>query len=407
MKPEEIKAEYEKVQADLAKVSDDMKAFAEKSQAEVAKAGELSKETRAKVDELLLAQGELQQQLKELNARQLEVEQLAADQKKGGRKERPKSAGELVAEQLQEAGVNSSFRGAHRVSIPRNAITSFDSNDNSIVYPDGRPGIIMGAFRMLTIRDLVAPGTTTSNSIEYVKETGFTNNAGVISENPTGTKAYSDIDYELATAPVRTIAHLFKASRQILDDLPAMRSAIDARARYGLQIAEETQLVYGNGTGNNLHGLIPQAESFVVPTGVSVSMEQRIDRIRLGMLQVNLADYPATGVVLNPIDWALIEMTKDQEGRYIVGQPQDGTSPRLWGLPVVATQAISPNEFLVGAFALAAQIFDRQSIEILVSTENDKDFEKNMVTIRAEERLAFAVYRPEALVTGSLSVAST
>ncbi|MGZ7967615.1 phage major capsid protein, partial [Pseudomonas aeruginosa] len=88
---------------------------------------------------------------------------------------------------------------------------------------------------------------------------------------------------------------------------------------------------------------------------------------------------------------------------YIIGSPQNGTTPTLWRLPVVETQAITQDEFLTGAFSLGAQIFDRMDIEVLVSTENDKDFENNMVTIRAEERLAFAVYRPEAFVSGSLT----
>ena len=63
---------------------------------------------------------------------------------------------------------------------------------------------------------------------------------------------------------------------------------------------------------------------------------------------------------------------------------------------------MAAGEFLTGAFSFAAQIFDRMDIEVLLSTENDKDFETNQISIRAEERLAFAVYRPEAFVTGDV-----
>ena len=146
------------------------------------------------------------------------------------------------------------------------------------------------------------------------------------------------------------------------------------------------------------------AETYAAPGGIVVTGEQRIDRLRLALLQAELSEFPADGIVLNPIDWAAIELTKDGEGRYIVGQPQEGTAARLWNRPVVATQAMQQDEFLTGAFRLGAQIFDRMDVEILISTENDKDFENNMVTIRAEERLAFAVYRPEAFVTGALTV---
>ncbi|MEG9312983.1 phage major capsid protein [Klebsiella pneumoniae] len=132
-------------------------------------------------------------------------------------------------------------------------------------------------------------------------------------------------------------------------------------------------------------------------------MPRRIDRLRLAVLQAVLAEYPASGFVLNPIDWAGIELTKDNEGRYIIAQPVNGGVPRIWGLPVVETQAMAQNNFLTGAFNMAAQIFDRMDIEVLLSTENEDDFIKNMVTIRAEERLALAVYRPEAFVTGTVT----
>lgn len=395
MPSENFEKQVTELNASLTKIGDQIKAQAEQVNKQIANHGEMQAETRAKVDELLTAQGELQ-------ARLSAAEQALVAGQKGEGEEQEKTAGQLVAEKLAEAGVNSSLRGSHRVAMPRSAITSIGESGGALVAPDRRPGIVAAPQRRLTIRDLVAPGTTDSNSIEYVRETGFTNSAAPVAEG--GAKPYSDLTFELENAPVRTIAHLFKASRQILDDAAALQSYIDARARYGLMLAEEGQLLYGNGTGANLHGIIPQAEAYAPPGGVVVEAEQRIDRIRLAILQSQLAEFPASGIVLNPIDWALIELTKDAENRYIIGSPQNGTTPTLWRLPVVETQAIAQDEFLTGAFSLGAQIFDRMDIEVLVSTENDKDFENNMVTIRAEERLAFAVYRPEAFVSGQLSV---
>lgn len=389
----QIEASQKQTQADLKAVGDQIKTYAERTEKEIKASGEMQAETRGKVDELLLKQGELQ-------ARMQDAEQKLVNAGKQHEPEIQQSAGQLVAAKISEEGLTSSFRGSRRVEVPRAAITSAPSSGGALVAPE-RGGIILAPQRRLTIRDLVAPGTTNSNAYEYVRETGFTNNAAVVGEGMA--KPYSDLKFELENANVRTIAHLFKGSRQILDDAAALQSFIDARARYGLLLAEEAQLLYGNGTGNNLHGIIPQAQVYAAPVGVVVQAVQRIDRIRLALLQATLAEFPSTGVVLNPIDWAAIELLKDGEGRYIIGKPQEGTAPRLWNLPVVETQAIVQDQFLVGAFSLAAQILDRMGIEVLVSTENDKDFENNMVTIRAEERLAFAVYRPEAFVTGDLT----
>lgn len=389
----QIEASQKQTQADLKAVGDQIKTYAERTEKEIKASGEMQAETRGKVDELLLKQGELQ-------ARMQDAEQKLVNAGKTHEPEVQQSAGQLVATKMTEEGVTSSFRGSRRVEVPRAAITSAPASGGALV-PAERVGGILAPQRRLTIRDLVAPGTTGSNAVEYVRETGFTNNAAIVGEGMA--KPYSELTFGLENANVRTIAHLFKGSRQILDDAAALQSYIDARARYGLLLAEEAQLLYGNGTGNNLHGIIPQAQAYAAPSGITVAAEQRIDRIRLALLQATLAEFPSTGVVLNPIDWAAIELLKDGEGRYIIGKPQDGTAPRLWNLPVVETQAIVQDQFLVGAFNLATQIFDRMGIEVLVSTENDKDFENNMVTIRAEERLAFAVYRPEAFVTGDLT----
>jgi HK97 family phage major capsid protein len=120
------------------------------------------------------------------------------------------------------------------------------------------------------------------------------------------------------------------------------------------------------------------------------------------MLQPVIALLPVSGTVLNPTDWTKIEMLKDGMGRYLIGDPQGVVQKRLWGLPVVDSLAMTAGTFLTGSFKQAAQIFDRMTVEILMSTENVDDFEKNMVSIRAEERLALVVKRPTAFITGNL-----
>ncbi|MFJ2970789.1 phage major capsid protein [Pseudomonas fulva] len=390
----DYEAQVKEINAALKGIGDQIKSQAEATEKQIKASGAMSEETRAKVDELLTKQGEL-------NARLGEAEQKLVNASRGQQhqEEPQKSVGALVIESEEMKDMNSSFRGSRRVSVPRAAITT--ATGGSLVAPQRLDTIAAPPPRRLTIRDLVAPGTTESNSIEYIRETGFTNNARTVAENTA--KPYSDLTFALATANVRTIAHLFKASRQMLDDAKALQSYIDGRARYGLMMAEEAQLLYGSGTGANLQGLMTVAQLYAAPTGVTVIGEQRIDRLRLALLQAELAEFPSDGIVLNPIDWAAIELTKDGEGRYIIGQPQDGTTPRLWNRPVVSTQAMTQDDFLVGAFKLGAQIYDRMEIEVLISTENDKDFENNMATIRAEQRLAFAIYREEAFVTGPLT----
>lgn len=383
----------EVISAELKKIGDQVKENGAKALAEAKKAGDMSAEMKPKIDELLVKQGELQ-------ARLQEVEQKAA-RRPGDDKPQAQSAGHRLINSPEfkawvDAGGVNSMQAAYVYSVPKAALTSISTtNTNTVgVPPDLQPGVIPGTQQRLTIRDLLTPGRTSSNMIQYVKETGFTNAAATVTES--AQKPESALVYALTQSAVVTIAHWIKASKQILDDFSALQSMIDERLRYGLKIVEETQLLKGSGTGNNLNGIYTQATAYSAP--ISVPSPTKIDTIRLMLLQAELAQYPATGIVLHPSDWAAIELTKETTGGYIFANPQSLATPTLWGRPVVATQSMTVDTALVGAFRLGAQIFDREDANVVISSENADDFIKNMVTIRAEERLALAVYRPEAFI---------
>ncbi|ULK98855.1 phage major capsid protein [Bradyrhizobium sp. I71] len=395
------------IEQSMAKAADDVKKSGETMQTEMKNLGKATAETTEKVDKALSQHGELAEKHGEIASRVTEIEQKLAARRSEQEPASQKSMGERFVESAEFKGFKG--KGAIRVQMNRADITnvtgtvgSNTSSSNSLVTSMRVPGIVTPPERKLTIRDLIAPGETAQGMVEFVQETGYTNNAAVVTEG--ATKPKSDLTFELKNAPVRTIAHIFKASRQILDDAPALRSYIDARARYGLRLTEETELLNGDGTGIHIKGLVPSATAFdaqFVPAN-----QTNIDVIRLAILQVFLANFPASGIVLHPTDWAKIQLTKDGQQRYIIGDPQNGNAPRLWNLPVVESQSMTVTEFLVGAFDLGAQIFDRMEIEVLLSTENSDDFEKNMVTLRAEERLALAIYRPESFIHGDFDTAT-
>ena len=378
--------------ADFDKRIDAIKAVAEKALTEAEKGVKLSDDEKDQIDEALTG-------FNETKARLADLEQKL--ERDNGRGEDNLTAGERFVQNEEFKAFASQTRPRGRVQVEVKDISSLTTNAagsvGTLVQPQ-RAAPVQLPQRRMTIRALLAPGTTNSNTIEYDREVGFTNSAAPVAEG--ALKPQSEIQYEEQTATVRTIAHWMRASVQILDDAAGLSSIIDNRLRYGLAYVEEQQLLNGSGTGSNLEGLVTAATAFAAPG--SLVADQLIDTIRLGMLQVALAEYPANGIVLNPIDWTFIEMLKDANENYLIGNPRGTLSPTLWGLPVVATQAMTEDKFLVGAFDLAAQIFDRQNATVEASTEDQDNFVKNKVTIRAEERLALAIYRPEALVYGDL-----
>lgn len=390
----------QQVSAKLEKVSSEFSQKAEDALSEARKSGNLSTETKNAVDKIATEHNALNEAMKTIQASVGELEQHVAGMNINAAKEVIQTVGQQLVSAEAMKDIRSSMEGGKRMSIPVKAELTTVDVPGQIIAPTRLPGIDQTPKQRLFIRDLIAPGRTQSNTIYYVKQTGFTNNAAVVPENTT--KPYSDIAFAEETTPVRTIAHMFKASKQILDDFAQLQSTVDAEMRYGLKYVEEQEILFGDGTGAHLKGIIPQAVAF--DPAFAVEKQTGIDVLRLAMLQAQLARFPASGHVLHFTDWARIELTKDELGRYILANPAQLTTPTLWGLPVVATEAAQfLGKFLTGAFNSGAQLFDREDANVVISTENADDFEKNMISIRCEERVALAVYRPEAFVFGSLT----
>lgn len=393
------------VKAELLRVGSDVRRTADDALRQAGTAGQLSAETKAAADKLLMEQGRLGEaqaaltaKLDAIETRSTDLEQKVADRlRAAGQRERPKSLGQLVAGHEDVAAfARRGAKGTMRITV-QNAITSSLSSAGDLIWSDREEGeIVRIPRRTMTIRALLMQGRTTSNLVEYAKQTTRTNSAAVVSEGVQ--KPESALVWDQADAAVRTIAHFIHVSRQAMDDAPLLQTEIDGELRYGLDLAEELEILKGDGTGQHLAGLVTEATAYSAP--FSVSGATIIDTLRLAMLQASLAEYPADGIVIHPTDWARIELLKDGENRYLFSSPRALSVPTLWGLPVVATQSMDADEFLVGAFATAATIYDRMDTEVLMSSEDRDNFVKNMITVRAEKRLALAVKRPAALVTG-------
>ncbi len=402
--------ELKTVQDGLAAIDGQIKEFSQKHASAIADSAKLSKEAKEQADALLTKQGEMLTAQKGILDRLQDQEQkLAKMQKDGIGEDETDTMGHALRQSMESGGLKSFLAAPNRnarIDIPmtRKALLNTGVTGAALNYPADQvlPRPLGPLVRRLTIRDLLAPGRTSKSVIFYPRESGFTSGAAPVSEG--SLKPSSDITFELITEHVRTIAHLMDISLQMLDDVDFIESYISGRMIYQLKLVEEAQLLTGSGTGQNLEGIYTVATLYSNTT--SIPNETDIDKLRLALLQVELANANATGIILNPTDWAKIELLKETTGGYIFAHPQNVTTPRLWGRDVVSTAAMTAGRFLVGDFAAHAQIFDRQDANVAISFENKDNFERNMATIRVEERLALAVYRPEAFVKGRLETAT-
>jgi HK97 family phage major capsid protein len=339
------------------------------------------------------------QQIEAQGARLTEIEQHLARRLTGGGPAVIQSLGaQVVASDGYKNFKAAGLRGTGRIAVM--AMTSDASSAGPLIAPDRQSSPVMLPRQRLKVRDLLAPGQTNSNLVQFTRQTGRTNNAAVVTE--AGQKPESNITFEQVDAPVRTIATWIPVSRQAMDDAPLLQSTIDTELRYMIDITEEQELLNADGTGVHVLGLIPQATAFSPP--FSINEPTMLDSLLLGIAQAQQSKIMATGVIVNDLDWKKMQAIKDGQGRYIGGGPFGSIGNNVWTLPVVDTPAMAQGEFMVGAFAVAAQVIDRMQTEVLVSSEDRDNFIKNMLTVRAEERVALAVKMPEAIVHGDYLV---
>jgi HK97 family phage major capsid protein len=261
-------------------------------------------------------------------------------------------------------------------------------------------GYVPQPQRPLTVVDLITTGQTDSDSVQYVRQSAFTNVAAETAEataTTTGTKPEATIDFSIITEAVKTIAHWIPATRRALADAGQMRTLIDGMLRYGLNLRLEDEIVNGNGTGENLTGILNTSNILSQAKGsdsVADAIHKAITQIRLGYVEPN-------GVALHPNDWQILRLSRDDSGasagtgQYLYGPPAMAGAQQVWGLPVAVTPAVPDDTGLVGDFRYAT-LWLREGAQVLATDSHSDFFVKNLVAILAEMRAAFGVQLPAA-----------
>lgn len=273
-----------------------------------------------------------------------------------------------------------------------------DTSGGAHVQNDRLPGLVDLRQRDIVLLDLVRRVPTESDTIEYVKEDTFTNAAAAVAEatgttGESGRKPESTLAYSVQTSPVRTIAHWIPVTNRMLADAPAIRGIINGRLLLGLDLTLESQILTGDGNGENLTGILN--------AGIGIQgkgTDSVLDALFKARTKVRVTGKGRPNAyVLHPNDWEVIRLSRENVttgtlGAYLMGPPSQVGATTLWGLPVVESE-LSENTGLCGDFTQGCDLFDREQAAVRVGTIDDQ-FVRNMQTILAELRAAFVVYRP-------------
>lgn len=408
--------ELDAIKSHLDTVKAEIKSAVEKRDAEVKQYGEATEQTRKALSAATERLDAIKSDFDRMDARIIEMEKAAKRQFAGAQD--AKSYGQQFIESDAFKGATSRGTDALRVN---KALSGLAASAGALVPTMRRQDVVIGAERPRFVRELLTSIATSSNAVEIMRQNAFTNNAGVQAPASASTaigagefqaKPESNITYELVTVPVRTMAHWVAASRQVLSDAPMLQRLIDAKLMYGLNLLADSQLLYGDGTNQNLTGLmvdsgVSTVGQIAAGTTAANLPGAMLDHIRKAITKCQTFDYyNINGVVLNPEDWGTLETAKGSDGHYIWVTVPNGGESRLWRVPVIVTNAMTKGDFILGDWTMGATVYDREQMDIRVSESHSDYFVKNGVAVLAEERYGFGIELPKAFTKGKFTVAT-
>lgn len=284
---------------------------------------------------------------------------------------------------------------------------------NALFGTQVQRGIVNARRERLVAADLMGAATVTLPTIKYLVEKAKRLIEGAPATVAEGArKPYVKFDqFDVITESLSKIAALTKLSDEMISDYGFVADWINQQLIYELSVVEEEQLLRGDGTGSNLTGLLNREglQTFDIDTDDTGDQFDGLFRaIQMIPAATNLV---ADAFMVNPLDYAEMRLHKDANGQYVAGGPfangQYGVGgvmidPPVWGLRTVATNAVPHGRYVLGAFRQGATVLRKGGLRVDSTNTNDVDFEHNLVTLRAEERLGLMVPVPAAFVTGQL-----
>lgn len=387
----------EQVEAGLAKISEQIAQVEAKQAEEIRNVGTSHEETVAQMKNLVERADALKDRIDEM-------------EKSSNRKESGSFKNELAMEleshksQLNELKTNG--RGFRMdLKVANDPMTTGNTYTGEVIESDRLPGVYFDPDRATHVRQFLTQTSTTSDNVRYVQETAYTD--GTATQTEGSDKGISDFSLEAKDAPVRTIASYIRVSRQMLDDTAFLTSYINQRLPKKLFLEEDDQILYGNGSGDNLEGITAVAQSFAAITGLS--LVSRFDALVNSISQVRTdnGEYQASAIMLNPEDFYIMLVEKDNENRYYFPDAVrfGGQPPRVAGVPVITNTAVTADDFIVGDFNLGATMALREGVSLQFFEQDQDNVIKNLVTVRVEERLALPIHNPNAFVYGDFTTA--
>ena len=368
--------------------------------------GQALESANGKADETL--KSEIDHLTKKFNERFDEFE--VSNKKMFEKKNESKNFRTNLTKALNEGAIDNLVKGnTSAAAFEIKADMTMNADYTGEVVPADRvPGFKFDPNRPQNMRQIIPNGSTSSDVVRFVKESGYSNGAAAANEG--STLGQTDFDMTATSVNVEKIGTYLRISEEMLADTAQLTSYISNRVPAKLLEIEDDQILGGSGSAPNLNGLYNSGTNFDTSSSgafyQSVDSANEFDVLVAAINQLALSNYKPNYILLNPTDFHKILLLKDSQSRYLKDQVYAGLQPSFMGVPVIINNEVNSGTFLVGDFN-SCQLWIRENLSVSFHREDGTNIRDGFVTVRCQERVALATYLPLGIIDGTFSTAKT
>ena len=280
---------------------------------------------------------------------------------------------------------------------------SIAANTTGTVALDERVGGIKAdALRAQHVRSYLPQGSTNGQTISFVKEAAIEGAPTTVAEG--ATLPQSDFNLVETTVKLEKIGTFLRITEEMMSDVPALTSFLSARIPQRILAVEDNQILNGDGTTPNLDGLFTDGTAWGAGSFANaIEAANEYDVLITGLNQLQLANYSANIIMMNPTDLHKIVLLKSTANEYLKNQIYQGLQPSVGGVPIVINTAVTAGNFLIADSNRATQLWIRENLSVEFSRDDSTNFRDGFITVRATERIALSNYEPLAIVQGQFT----
>lgn len=249
-------------------------------------------------------------------------------------------------------------------------------------------------FRKVVLEDLFGSGNVSSQQIYYTDQENVSRDADNIALCNTAYPSTSNIEWKERSIKVEKIGDSIKVCLDAMEDFEFVASEVRNLLLTSVDLRADQQLLLGNGTSPELKGVNAVASTFAAGSyAVSIQNPNLYDLITVVGCQIaelGQGMYSPNYAILNPVDACLLKLQKDANDQYIIPPFTTENGMVVSGMRVIESTLVNANTMYVGDFTKGI-VYNRKGLTVEMAMENEDDFNKDLVTIKASRRLALLI----------------